>query len=731
MRFFTLIFASLLPIGVMAQDTSPKIKLAPEASPIPQLDNPPNLEPPKKTQGPETNNNASGKKSGQDITPPILSESNLKTFTLTIPAPRGLITDRNGQPLAQTAAVKHFSLFLPGLTSENDAPVSEVLNLLSDLAEQFKDLPIVRPSPDQIESHWKNRKHLPMLVTGPVKDKAIEARVRIEFPQLKEEVRYERAYPAGPSVSHIVGYVRPEMPEQYGPLKRADIKWPKYVAESGLEHSMDNDLRGEDGEVNLLFNLNGDVENRVFSKLPRPGNTIVTSINLEMQKLAYELLKKEGRPGAIVAIDSNLGDILAMVTYPSFDASGFIDGIGQAEYAALRDDKDAPLFNRAYQGAYPPGSTFKPFVGLAALNSGAVYGTSTMFPGPPYLEIDGRRFNNWNDEHEGTFDIRYALMRSSNTWFYRAGILTGSRPIIETALSFGFGRQPDIPLANVAKGNMPPVDDYMVNQGIANMSIGQGDVLASPLQLASAMGGLANGIYVAEPKLILQEQEPLTNYPNQVHTLSRNFVNYRRYDLDIIRAGMWGVVNHKYGTGKAGANPWPMIHGKTGTSQWSTDGEERPMVWFAGFAGTGTPKIAFTVMLQGEPGEVLYGGRNAAPIAGEFLNTIYNAPEKFGIEIPPRDTDPAMTNIQVPTEAGSGGTVMAGEPERIKRLDERVASSNEVMSDEQIRQMVNSRSYSGTAGQVRARPVEPLDTPESRNEEKQGVLKSIFQILKD
>ncbi|NNE91139.1 MAG: hypothetical protein HKN23_05790 [Verrucomicrobiales bacterium] len=637
----------------------------------------------------------------ESIDAPTLSQAELHAYEFTIPGPRGLIVDRAGRPLAKTVVEKRLGLFLPSLFSEvkpdgNEAkplPVSRVLEQITELETSFPQIEFTAPTPAQVQEHWKNRRYLPLVISQPIPTDSSLLDGSISLPAfLKVESRYQREYPEGEAFAHITGYVRPSMPEQYGPLRRKDLKWPSVVSATGLEANLNEKLTGTDGEVNLLIDKGGNVMNREFAKRPRPGFTVVTTLDLEMQNLAYRLLKDTGRPGAFVAVDARSGDILAMATYPSFNPNQFVDGISETTYRELAGRPDAPLFSRAFQGAYPPGSTFKPIVALAAMDAGAVYGTSTRFQATPYVEIDGRKFHNWNDDHEGLLDVRYALLRSSNTWFYQAGLRTGAGPILRTSLNLGLGKKPDIPLSNVAAGNIPDPDQFMVRQGIANLSIGQGDVLVSPVQLASAMGAIAAGRDAKRARIVSQIQDFKTHTPVRLMQAKRAWLNYREGDLYWVHAGMWGVVNHKAGTGKAAAVDGMRIYGKTGTAQWSSDGERKPLVWFSGFSGHGDPQVAFAVMLEGKPGEVIYGGKNAAPVAGEFLNAVFADPAKYGVDFskdPPRPqlkgsvtaipeyTQQRLDGVVIPNRDGTGSNPQRPVAEPIGTPSERYQRASE------------------------------------------------------
>jgi hypothetical protein len=339
-------------------------------------------------------------------------------------------------------------------------------------------------------------------------------------------------------------------------------------------------------------------------------------------------------------------DVLALVSYPSFDPNVFERGITTAQYTALSEASDAPLFDRAVSGAYPPGSTFKPFVALAGMSVGKVRGAKTKFAGPGEMLIAGRYFKNWNPHGEGMMDVKYALLRSCNTWFYQVALDTGAAPITAMSQRFGLGYAPDLPLPSVAAGSIPEPETYNDPRSLANYAIGQGRVLASPVQMALAMAALANGSQVPRPRLIQGRIDARTEDLVERHAAQpARILRMRMSDIELIRDGMWRVVN--YGTGTAGVARMktPDVYGKTGTSQWSNDGKKASLAWFVVWVDAFNPRIAFAVVTHGRDGERLSGGGDAAPIASQFLRPDYAEPDLYGVTLPdaPSRNDPVIT----------------------------------------------------------------------------------------
>lgn len=590
-------------------------------------------------------------------TAPLESEKDLTTQLFKIPAPRGLIIDRYGEPLAQTRAAEYLSISVKRIETDS---LEDALKAIEAALAATPELAEYDFSVSDFTKHWENRP----FVTFPLSpaltvEKADALRPLVEASELLQlETMFIREYPAGTSSAHIVGYTSPTMPFQHGPLSDPENLWPPSIGKDGLEKIYEEKLKGEDGLASYIHSKTGKLRDVELIEAPTPGDVVVTTLNRNMQELAYEILKNYERPGALVAVDSVTGDILAMASYPSFDPNLFVGGISQSNYENLTNDPANPMFPRAAQGEFPPGSTFKPFVALAAMDRGVLNGVYTRLPSPPSLDIDGRTFRNWNDEDEGLLDVRYGLLRSSNTFFYQAGIATGGIPILKTARAYGFGMDPGLPL-ETSSGNLPEPKNVIANQAVANMSIGQGEVLVSPLQLAVAMGGLSIGTYVPKARLIIQTQDAVTGEVKETFpTEKRSFINSRLADRTAVRHGMWGVVNHERGTGKAAAHRLPQVYGKTGTSQWSARGEQLNLAWFAGYIGSNEPRISFTALVEGRSGESLSGGKNAAPLIADFVEAIYADQEKYRVNVTvEKPADPFASRMPLSQTAPAQSTV--------------------------------------------------------------------------
>jgi len=573
----------------------------------------------------------------------MVSDPALTVKRFSVQAPRSLVVTREGQVLAENRIAKRILVRLPEVAATGDEAFAWVESLASRLGE---GVPLIQLKREEVRRHFENRAWLPLAVSEPLSDgQASSLGARLPAGSFFDPI-YLRHYPEGGLTAHLLGYTGVSLPDQHGPVAGDESLSPLSEGRAGMEKALDELMRGNAGEVLRVCDRRGRVLHQEITREPVPGETLVLSINLKMQRLAMKSLEASGRPGAFVAVDAFSGDVLALVSFPSFDPNVFERGITAAQYAALAGAKEAPLFDRAVSGAYPPGSTFKPFVALAGMSAGKVRGARTKFAGPGEMLIAGRYFKNWNPHGEGMMDVKYALLRSCNTWFYQVALETGAAPITAMSQRFGLGVAPDLPLPSVAAGSIPDPESYNDPRSLANYAIGQGRVLASPIQMALAMAALSNGTEVPRPRLIQGRLDARTEELVERHEAQpSSHLRVRLSDIELIRDGMWGVVN--YGTGTAGAARMkiPDVYGKTGTSQWSNHGKMASLAWFVGWVDAFNPRIAFAVVTQGRDGERLSGGGDAAPIVAAFLRTVYADAEAHGVTLPdaPSRDDPVIT----------------------------------------------------------------------------------------
>ncbi len=622
-----------VPVG--AQNIAKALPLEPEAAV---------KETPKK---PTLNLNGSSQRSepldGPQAKPELKAgwqtQKEARTFTLSIPAPRGLIVDRRGVPLAQCRVAQHLALNFPFLGAKaTDAQILEyAAQRVADanhVLHKNWNLP-----QDRVLQHYKNRRWLPLVFSisdGLNEELSPEQQEKIK-PYIKQggglmlQPAYLRVYPKGAFASHIIGYTGKTRPLPLGPIQDGDAMFEEQEGREGLEKSFDRDLQGKPGSVNILFNPDGTKMKEEVLRRPVPGNNVVTTLDYNFQKYAENALARHTTGGAMVILDIRTGEILAMASYPLFDLNLFIPGITTQNFQRLSQDKTLPLFARSFRGEYPPASTFKVVVSLAGLESGAIT-PRTAFDCSSSLQVGDRVFHNWNKEGEGEMNVVSAIKRSCNTWFYQAGLATGAAPITAMALRMGFGERTGIPLAAEAPGFVPTdawmmqhLGHKMLGGDIANLSIGQGRTLVTPLQAAQAMAAIADSANIPQVRLIKQVQDINDHVLQKFSPAVRRKVDLKQLARDTVVKGMIAVVNGENGTGHAAAIDEKYhctIAGKTGTAQWKPN-ESRNLAWFTGFLPVDDPLYAYAVVYEGQPGEEISGGKKAAPIVHEVFENIF------------------------------------------------------------------------------------------------------------
>ncbi len=558
-----------------------------------------------------------------------------RTLILRIPAPRGQITDRNGAPLAQNKIGKFLALKMPYLEGASDAAILAYANqrmrhASSRLGANWG------LADSQVLSHYKNRRWLPLPFSPMLTDQQAETVAEDLRPGLELFSTYQRYYPGGGTACHIVGYVGKKAKLPTGPVESGQPLWPITEGREGLEVTFDQHLQGTPGSINYIFGTDGAKLAEEMVRQPVPGRNVVTAIDLEMQRLAEESLAAATKRGAFVVMDVRTGDVYAMASRPTYDINTWIPAISSDQFRALQEDPDLPLFPRAFRGQYPPASTFKVSVALAALESGAIDG-ETLVDCPTSIRIGEFTYRNWNKKPEGRLSVMGAIMRSCNTWFYTVGRMTGGDNVSSMAHRFGFGSKTGLPLNAEAAGFMPT--DALLKEKfghglshgyLAHVSIGQGSVLATPLQVAQMMAGIGNGYSVPKPRLVLQVQDMNNNVVESFPAVERNSLTLNPANLGYVRQGMVDVVNSWAGTAKGARNDYVTMAGKTGTGEWVQNGEKLYLSWFAGYVPAEEPKYAFAAVCEGEPGEYITGGRKSAPMVGKFFNELYKLKKERG-----------------------------------------------------------------------------------------------------
>ncbi|MGK0186552.1 MAG: penicillin-binding protein 2 [Verrucomicrobiales bacterium] len=567
------------------------------------------------------------------------TQTNARTLLLTVPAPRGQIVDRNGYCIAYNEVGFYYSIQFPRW----DDPLPKQILAYARQRVEFLD----KRTPDipwsikdeAILDHYKNRRWIPLINPRLVKRSDWEDVQKEMLTGIKLQPTYYRSYPHQSMGAHFMGYVSKKtrtLPT--GPISIGEPITIELEGRTGLEKTYEEYLAGEPGEINVIFDADGNKLSEDIRRNPVEGKHVVLTLEREFQEIAESSLRSNRNAGAVVIMDVWDGDIIAMASYPTFNPNSFVPAISQKDYNKLIEDKRNPLYARAYQGQYPPASTFKVPVALAALETDLV-GPYSEFNCTAYYKPpgSGRAFPNWHRSGEGMMNVRRALKRSCNTYFYRAANKIGADPILSMAARLGFGSKAGLPVEGESSGLLPS-HEYMqreygyrlVGGALANLSIGQGKILATPVQIARAMCAVANGQYLPKARLVKHIQDLDGNIVEAFPIEKESTFSVNPGNLKAVHAGMRGVVADGDGTGKRADIGSPRLVGKTGTGQWS---ETRNVALFAGFVPEVNPEYAYVVVYEGNPGQGVSGGRQAAPIVSSVFRQIYSRKRARGDKI--------------------------------------------------------------------------------------------------
>ena len=529
-----------------------------------------------------------------------LSEAN-RLRIVNIPAPRGIIFDRNHLPLVKNSAY-YFASVIPGEFDQSKT------NLLADL---------LRIPAEEIHANMNRTGASPFV---PVRLKQglsfeevafIEAR-KSDFPGLMVEAEVSREYPYGDLGSHLIGYLGKPSPSQLKDPAFKDVPSDMFVGQWGIEKLFDNSLRGTPGKRIIEVNALGRQLRMLQETPPVKGNDITISIDLNLQREAEKAFGE--RAGALVALNPGTGEILGMISKPSFDPNLFTRGMSRDQWTAIIADKKNPMLNRALQSQYPPGSTFKIVTALAGLEENVLN---------PDMRVDCRggirvgnwHFNCWRRAGHRVVSIHRALVESCDVYFYEAGRRLGIDKIHEYATGLGLGEKTGIALGKERQGLIPSTAWKKETKKLPwfpgetlNAAIGQGYVATTPIQLAFMTAAVANGGIRYKPSLI-KDAEPVIAGKLKVNP----------ENLYIVKRGLFGVVNERSGTGWTAKSYITPVSGKTGTAQVvASRGGPLPLserfrdhAWFVAFAPDENPEIALAVLVEHGG----HGGTTAAPIA--------------------------------------------------------------------------------------------------------------------
>ncbi|PYB71649.1 penicillin-binding protein 2 [Pseudomonas sp. LB-090624] len=552
-----------------------------------------------------------------------LSENN-RVHVQPIPPTRGLIFDRNGVIVADNRP--SFSL---SMTRERAGNWQEVLDTIVEVLELTDDDRAL------FEKRMRQgrRPFEPVPILFELNEEQI-ARVAVNqfrLPGVEVVAQLVRHYPQGAHFAHSVGYVGRINEKELKTLDPVNYSGTHHIGKTGIERFYEDALHGQVGYEEVETNARGRVLRVLKRTDPKPGKDIVLSLDIKLQEAAEAALG--GRRGAVVALDPRTGEVLAMVSQPSFDPNLFVTGISFKAYAELRDSIDRPLFNRVLRGLYPPGSTIKPAVAIAGLDSGVVNAGSRVFdPGYYQLPNYDHKYRNWNRSGDGWVDLDTAIMRSNDTYFYDLAHKMGIDRLSSYMNKFGIGQRVSLDMFEESSGLMPSREWKRATRRQAwfpgetlILGIGQGYMQATPLQLAQATALIANKGVWNRPHLAktIEGLPPVDENPME------NIVLRDKSDWAKVTHGMEQVMHNARGTArKAAAGAQYRIAGKSGTAQVVAikQGEKydrnklqerhRDHALFVAFAPADDPKIVVSVMVEnGESGSGV-----AAPVVRQIMD---------------------------------------------------------------------------------------------------------------
>ena len=540
-----------------------------------------------------------------------------------LPGIRGRMFDRAGRCVADNRSGYTISLYLdelrrPGRESNTVAHVEAVLD---DLARQL-GLPR-QVTTQEIRKHLQIRRPLPLPVWRDVSETTLARLAERSLGMSAVEISAEavREYPFGPSACHVLGYCgRADPPTDEEPFH---FYIPELVGRAGLEKQFDFALRGRAGGQLLLVDASGFRFKDLGTQNARAGRDLRLSLDMRVQQHVERAL--EGRVGAAVVVDPATGDILGMSSSPGFDPNHFTPVLSADEWHRLRGDERRPMINRAISANYSPGSTFKPVVALAALASGRG-GPFTTFSCPGYFTLGQARFACWYAPGHGALNLRQAIERSCNVYFFQLALQCGLEPIRDVAAALGLGRATGIELEGEFAGLLPDdewkrktYDDGWRNGDTCNLAIGQGFLSTTPLQMALLTAALANGGTLPAPRLVLGRRAPGRTEFEEPPFPSAAPLSLPPGALRFVREAMRDVVMSPNGSGRLAKIPGVAVAGKTGTAEYGKKGEGKKLGWMIAFAPYDKPRYALALVVE----EADTGGRTTAPIMKSILQGLF------------------------------------------------------------------------------------------------------------
>ena len=554
------------------------------------------------------------------------------------PADRGMLLDRNGRILAQNRPSFEVYLVPEDLKLNPEVPVKvgETLHMtqdeIKDRLQSLRQRPPFKPVKIKSDINWNE---LALLESN-----------RVHLPGLVVSVRPKRAYNYGNLASHLIGYIGEVDENELKQSKDVPYRMGSLIGKYGVESRWEDDLKGIDGGYQIEVDVLGREIKPLRNVEPFPGNNLILTIDLELQKVAEEAFQDKN--GALIAMDPKTGRILAMVSRPSFDPNLFARNISPLEWKSLLENPHHPLQNKGIQGQYPPGSVFKIITAIAGLESGAIT-PDTQLNCTGIYSYGNRDFRCWKEGGHGTLSLHRAIVESCDIFFYQVGLKVGVDRIAYYANEFGLGRMTGIPLPHEKSGVVPSTSwkkkrfaTPWYSGETLSLSVGQGYLNATPIQLLMLISAIANGGKLYLPQVVERVENlygvPLKEYP----PMEVGRANVSESTLRVIREALLGAVNESHGTGWACALNEAKVAGKTGTAQVirmekdfkKGDMDRLPIqfrdhAWFVAYAPFEDPSISIVVLVEHGG----FGGAVAAPIAKKVIDKYLSLKSFHNIKI--------------------------------------------------------------------------------------------------
>lgn len=529
-----------------------------------------------------------------------------------VAAPRGILFDRNGLALVDNRPAFTLSVIPREMEDRNSvvARLSVLLKIpVGDLLEALERVPSDSIRPVRV------RRGLSLEDVTKVEER------RLELPGVIVEVEPQRTYPTSTFAAHLLGYVREVSDEQMkqGRYRRGDM-----IGQSGLERLLDDHLRGRDGGERIEVDAMGRPVQVMRREEPDPGAQVITTIDRRIQEVAERAMT--GKAGSVVVMDPRNGDVLAMTSSPAFPLDRLTGNVDRDEWVRLVKDPMTPLMNRALQGQYPPGSVFKIVVAAAGLQEGSITPMDRVHCTGEF-SLGNWTFKDWKKGGHGSMDLRSAISQSCDVYFYTAGLKIGADAIARYAHAFGLGAPTGIDLGGERFGLVPlsPSQRLRLKRpwlpgDTVNISIGQGQLLVTPLQVARMLAAVANGGILWKPRLVQRVERADGTLAYSTESKMTDRAELSPVVWSFLRNALSAAV--KEGTGVAARLPGLDIAGKTGTAQTiakSDSAKGQDHAWFASFAPADDPQVVVVVFVERGG----HGGDAAAPIARQIYEAIF------------------------------------------------------------------------------------------------------------